>query len=168
MKHAHVRKTESTLRRDWCSRHQWLHSHETSRVYVQCSRTDLMQEGVRSAVPRTTPMMRTGYRRSSAGRVDEASSREYAPQKPDRSHTRASVPLWTAISEASSPTLSVLAEGGTGMCCLQCVWEIVCLTEKVSSSSIPSKVTWLSPSCRISGRLSWSMGRWVRITGPHK
>jgi hypothetical protein len=29
---------------------------------------------------------RTGCRRSSAGRADEASSREYAPQKPDRPH----------------------------------------------------------------------------------
>ena len=51
----------------------------------------------------------------SAGRADEVSSREYAPQKPDRSHTRASVPLRTTISEACSTTLCVLAEGGAGM-----------------------------------------------------
>jgi hypothetical protein len=49
------------------------------------------------------------------GRVDGSSSREYAPQKPDRPHTRASVALRTAISEACSPTHSVLAEGGTGI-----------------------------------------------------
>jgi hypothetical protein len=55
----------------------------------------------------------------SAGRVDEASSHEYAPQKPDRPHTHASVSLWTAISEACSLTLSVLAEGGMGMGCTQ-------------------------------------------------
>jgi hypothetical protein len=55
----------------------------------------------------------------SAGRADEASSREYAPQKPDRPHTHASVSLRTAISEAYSHTLSVLAEGGTGMSCTQ-------------------------------------------------
>jgi hypothetical protein len=79
---------------------------------------------------------RTGYRRSNTGRADEASSREYAPQKPDRPHTRASVPLWTVISEACPPTISVLAEGGTGMCCLQCVGEIVRLTRRASSSSI--------------------------------
>jgi hypothetical protein len=55
----------------------------------------------------------------SARRVDKASCREYAPQKPDCPHTRASVSLWTAISEACSPTLSVLAEDGTGMGCTQ-------------------------------------------------
>jgi hypothetical protein len=49
------------------------------------------------------------------GRADGASSREYAPRKPDRPHTRASVALRTVISEACSPTLYVLAEGGTGM-----------------------------------------------------
>jgi hypothetical protein len=51
----------------------------------------------------------------SVGRADEVSSREYAPQKLDRPHTRESVALWMAISEACSPALSVLAEGGTGM-----------------------------------------------------
>jgi hypothetical protein len=55
MKHAHIWKTGSILWRDRCSRHQWLHSYETSRVYVRCSRTKSMQAGVRSAVPRTTP-----------------------------------------------------------------------------------------------------------------
>jgi hypothetical protein len=54
----------------------------------------------------------------SASRVDEASSHEYAPQKPDRPHTRASVSLRTAISEACSTTLYA-AEGGTGMGCTQ-------------------------------------------------
>jgi hypothetical protein len=53
------------------------------------------------------------------GRTDQASCREYAPQKFDRPHTHASVSLRTVISEAISPTLSVLAEDGTGMCCLQ-------------------------------------------------
>jgi hypothetical protein len=51
----------------------------------------------------------------SAGREDEVSSREYAPQKPNHPHTRASVSLWTTISEAYSPTFAMLAEGGTGM-----------------------------------------------------
>jgi hypothetical protein len=77
-------------------------SYETSRVYVRCSRV----------VPRTASMTRNLI---SAGRADEASSREYAPQKPDRQHTRASVALQTAISEVCSLTLSVLAEGGTEM-----------------------------------------------------
>ena len=54
-----------------------------------------------------------------AGQTDHASSREDAPQKSDRPHTRASVSLRSVISEACSPTLSVLAEDGTGMCCLQ-------------------------------------------------
>jgi hypothetical protein len=79
-------------------------------VYVRCSRTQSIQADVCSAVPRTVPATRNLI---SVGRADEASSREYAPQKPDRPHTRASVSLWTAISEAYSPTLSVLAEGGT-------------------------------------------------------
>jgi hypothetical protein len=81
-------------------------------VYVRCSRTQLMQADVRNAVPRTAP---TTKNRISIGRADGESSREYAPQKPNRSHTRASVAPWTAISNAYSPTLSVLAEGGTGM-----------------------------------------------------
>jgi hypothetical protein len=53
------------------------------------------------------------------GRADGASSREYAPQKPNRLHTRASVALRTVILEAYSPTLSVLANGGTGIGCVQ-------------------------------------------------
>jgi hypothetical protein len=71
-----------------------------------------MQADVRSAVPRTAPAMRNLI---SVGRADEASSREYAPQKPDRPHTRTSVALRTTISEASSLTHFVLAEDGTTM-----------------------------------------------------
>jgi hypothetical protein len=47
------------------------------------------------------------------GRTNHASSHEYAPQKSDHPHTHASVSLWTVISEACSPTLSVLAEDRT-------------------------------------------------------
>jgi hypothetical protein len=71
-----------------------------------------MQADVRSAVPRTASTTRNLI---SVYRADEASSREYAPQKPNRSHTRASVALRTMISEACSPTLSMLVEGGTRM-----------------------------------------------------
>jgi hypothetical protein len=53
MKHAQVCKTESTLWRDQCSRHQWIHSHETSRVYARCSRTQSIHEDICHAVPRT-------------------------------------------------------------------------------------------------------------------
>jgi hypothetical protein len=74
-----------------------------------------MQADVRSAVPRTTSAMRNLI---NVGQADEASSREYAPKKYDRPHTRASVALRTAILEACSPTLSVLAEGGTEMAVL--------------------------------------------------
>jgi hypothetical protein len=69
-----------------------------------------MQADVRSTVPRMVPMTKNWI---SVGRADEAISREYAPKKPDRPHTRTSVALRTAISEDCSPTLSVLAEGGT-------------------------------------------------------
>jgi hypothetical protein len=71
-----------------------------------------MQADVHSEVPRTVLMTRNWI---SVGWADGASNREYAPQKPDHPHTRASVALRTAISKACSPTLSVLAEGGTGM-----------------------------------------------------
>jgi hypothetical protein len=71
-----------------------------------------MYADVCSAVPRTSPTMKNWI---SVGRADGASSLEYAPQKHDRLHTRASVALWTEISKACSPTLSVLTEGGTGM-----------------------------------------------------
>jgi hypothetical protein len=81
-------------------------------VYVRCSRTQSMQIDVCSAVPRTAVATR---KLISVGRADEASSREYAPQKPDCPHTRASVALRTMISKACSPTLSVLVEGGTRM-----------------------------------------------------
>jgi hypothetical protein len=47
-------------------------------------------------------------------------SRVLSP-KHDRPHTRASVALLTAISEACSPTHSVLAEGGAGMSGVQLV-----------------------------------------------
>jgi hypothetical protein len=45
--------------------------------------------------------------------TDHASSREYALQKSDRPHTRASVSLRTAIWDDCSLTLFVLAEDGT-------------------------------------------------------
>jgi hypothetical protein len=67
-----------------------------------------MQTDVRSVVTRKT---QTTKKWISVGRADGASIRKYAPQKPDRPHTRASVALRTTISEACSPTLSVLAEG---------------------------------------------------------
>jgi hypothetical protein len=85
---------------------------ETSRVYVRCSRTQSMRADVRSAVPRTAT---TTKNLISVGRADGASRREYAPQKPDRLHTHACVALRMAISEACSPTLSMLVEGGMGM-----------------------------------------------------
>jgi hypothetical protein len=75
-----------------------------------------MHADVHSTVPQTASATMNLI---SAGRADEASSHEYAPQKPDRPHTRTSVSLWTSILEACSPTLSVLAEGGTGMGCTQ-------------------------------------------------
>jgi hypothetical protein len=85
--------------------------YETSHVYVRCSRTKSMQAYVRSVFPWTTSTMN----QISVGQAEKASNREYAPQKSDRPHTRASVPLRTAISEACSPTRSMLADGGTGM-----------------------------------------------------
>jgi hypothetical protein len=51
--------------------------------------------------------------------LDQREQSRVRSQKPDRPHTRASVSLRMAISEACSPTLSVLAEGGTGMGCTQ-------------------------------------------------
>ena len=56
--HKYKKKTESTLRRDRCSRHQWLYSHETSRVYVRCSRTHYTVD----PVPRTVVGRRIGAR----------------------------------------------------------------------------------------------------------
>jgi hypothetical protein len=71
-----------------------------------------MQACVRNAVSRT---MSTTKNWISVGRADGASGREYDPQKPDRPHTHASVALWTMISKACSPTLSMLIEGAMGM-----------------------------------------------------
>jgi hypothetical protein len=110
VKCAEIRRTECTLWRYRCSRYQWLYSHETSRVYVRCSRTQSMQADVRS--PTNGADDEELDRRWSSG---QTSSREYAPQKPDRPHTCAGVALRTTISEDCSLTLSILAEGGTGM-----------------------------------------------------
>jgi hypothetical protein len=71
-----------------------------------------MHTDVSSAVPRTAQMTRN---RISVGRADRASSREYTSQKLDCPHARASVALQAVISDACSPTLCVLAEGGTRM-----------------------------------------------------
>jgi hypothetical protein len=71
-------------------------------VYVRYNRTQSLQVDVRSAVPRTAPTTRNWI---IVGRIDEASNREYIPQKHDRPHTRASVALWMMISEACSPSL---------------------------------------------------------------
>jgi hypothetical protein len=98
-----------------------------------------MQANVRSAVPRTAS---TTKNRIIVGRADGASSREYAPQKPDRPHTRASVALRTVISETYSPTLSMLADGGTGMGCVQLVWETVRVTGRASTSSVFIHTQW--------------------------
>jgi hypothetical protein len=68
-------------------------------VYVRCSRTRSMQTGLRSAVPRTTSITKN---RIGVGRADGASNREYASEKTNRPHTRASVALPTAISEVCS------------------------------------------------------------------
>jgi hypothetical protein len=101
-------------------------------LYVRCSRTQSMQADVRSAVPRTASTTKNWIR---VGRADEASSHEYAPQKPDRPHTHASVALRTVISEACSPTLSVLAEGGMGMDVCNALYA-----RTVTRSSLPSSV----------------------------
>jgi hypothetical protein len=82
-------------------------------VYVRCSRTQSMQADVRNVVPQTAPTTRNLI---SAGRADEASSREYAPQKLDCPHTRASVALQTAILEACSPTLCSQKVGQEWLC----------------------------------------------------
>jgi hypothetical protein len=96
-----------------------------------------MQADVRSAVPRTAPATRNLI---SVDRANEASSREYAPQKHDHPHTHASVALRTVISEACSPTLSVLAEGGTEMavCNASEIVRVYCVVN--SSRSLTSSV----------------------------
>jgi hypothetical protein len=93
-----------------------------------------MQADVCSAVPRTPPATRNLI---SVGRADKSSSHEYAPQKRDRTHTRASVALRTTISEACSPTLSMLVEGGMGMTMCNTSETVVCT---VIRSSLPSFV----------------------------
>jgi hypothetical protein len=50
------------------------------------------------------------------------SSHEDAAQKSDRPHTHESVSLPTVISEDYSPAHSMLAEDGTRICCLHCVF----------------------------------------------
>jgi hypothetical protein len=72
---------------------------------------------------------------TSVGRADEVSSREYAPQKPDRPHTRASVALRMAILDACSPTLSVLVEGGMRMVVCNVSKTVHCAVTRSSLTS---------------------------------
>jgi hypothetical protein len=46
-------------RRDQCSKHRWIHSYETSRLYIRCSWLDFLQVDVRSVVPWTTNRTKT-------------------------------------------------------------------------------------------------------------
>jgi len=85
MKHAQIRRTECTQRRDRCSRHQWLHSHETSRVFVRCSRTKSVQEDVRCAVPRTV----AGKKNSSTRQLGKATNIKLWTKQLDKQITRA-------------------------------------------------------------------------------
>jgi hypothetical protein len=68
-----------------------------------------MQAGVRSAVLERRRRRRTGLA------LVERVERAVASTLPKNLITRASVALWTAISKACSPTLSVLAEDEIGM-----------------------------------------------------
>jgi hypothetical protein len=70
-----------------------------------------MQANVRSAVPRTVPATRNVI---SAGRANEASSREYAP-KNLIVRTPVQVSLYGRRFRRPGLPLSMLAEGGTRM-----------------------------------------------------
>jgi hypothetical protein len=80
-------------------------------VYVRCSRTKLMQAGVRSAVPQMAP---TTENEVSASRSDEAGSREYAP-KILIPRTPVQVYLYGRPFWRPTLPLSMLVEGGTRM-----------------------------------------------------
>jgi hypothetical protein len=94
-----------------------------------------MQADVCSAVPR---MATTTRNLISTGRANEASSREYAPQNLDCPHNRSSVALRTGISEACSPTLPVLTEGGTRMAMCNASKTIRVYCAVVTRSSLTS------------------------------
>jgi hypothetical protein len=98
-----------------------------------------MQANICSAVPQTVSMTKNWI---IVGRADGASSHKYVPQNPDCPHTGASVALRTAILEAYSPTLSVLADGGMGMGCVQRVWETIRVTGRASTSSVFIHAQW--------------------------
>jgi hypothetical protein len=66
---------------------------------------------------------RIGCRRSSTSRVDEASSREYAPQKPESPHTRASVPLRRWFWRPALPLSMCSAEAQSGRRRHARVWQ---------------------------------------------
>jgi hypothetical protein len=73
------------------------------------------------------------------------------PQKSDPPHTRASVSLWTVISEACSPTLSVLAEDGRG--CVVCNSHERCYLNRLKGicgprSDLPRTTTTTQPDRR--------------------
>ena len=106
-----------------------------------------MHADVCGAVPRIASATRILI---SAGRADEASNREYAPQKLDRPHTRVSVALRTAILEACSPTLSMLTEGGTG-------WAVCNMYESMFACN--KKPLHLLRICTRRGRRTNSNGR---------
>jgi hypothetical protein len=118
------------MRRDRCSRHQWLHSRETSRVYVRYSCTQSTQADVRSAVPRTTPATRNLI---SASRADEASSREYAPQTWSPAHP---CKCLSADGDFGGPLSHTLCahRRWDGIGCVQHVWDCSVQSEYILCS----------------------------------
>jgi hypothetical protein len=105
-------------------------------VCVRCSRTQSTQADVHSAVPRMASATRNLI---NVGRADEAGSREYAPQKPNRPHTYASVSLKTVISEACSPTLYARRRwDGDGLYATHLRMFVRVYCSVVTRSSLPS------------------------------
>jgi hypothetical protein len=139
--------------RDRCSRHPWLHSHETSRVYVRCSHTQSMQADVRSAVSRTA-----SANLISVGRADRASSHGYAPKKPDRPHT---VQVSLCGRRFRRPALPLCARRRwDGNACVQRVWVCACVLSSSTEAASPTEVASPPPYIYIRrGRPTDSNGR---------
>jgi hypothetical protein len=73
----------STLRRDQCPKHRWLHSHETSRVYIQCSRLEFDAGWCSQCNPANSHQEEDEW--VPANKSMSIKQPRYASQKPDRS-----------------------------------------------------------------------------------
>jgi hypothetical protein len=111
----------STLQRDQCSKHRWLYSHETSRVYIQCSRLEFDAGWCSQYNPA-----------NSHQEEDEwvPANKSMSPTSRCRSSSRAMLPknLIGRLSRAGSLTTTMVSEA--------CLLRVLCVQEHIVGKAV--------------------------------